>query len=443
MIPAAPPPGAVPSFAMDEVVAAAYEAAAGVRPWRDACDAVCAAMDLWCVQILGMLRRSGALTFTLEGGPRAPEAALQHLTRYHAIDPRLSLLPHLRVGDWVHDHEHFDDDFVARSPYFQEYLIPLGGRHASTTLLFADEERLVLLTLIRGVGRPPLDDDQVARVERIRVHLERAVRIHLRRQASRPISVAGHTLLEVMPQGVMIVDAARRITYRNPAAAELIASGTTLVDRGGHLDGAHLRGSRALASAIQSLALGSARQPEARPVLGTVARTGAHADADVQADAGAAGGCETGAASEGDARASAGARSDRALLRIDGSAGAAGLLVFAIAVRPDEVLRSFGDEACAILVVHPLDAPTRLDPLIVSLAFGLSPAEARVATAIAEGASPEEVARSRGVGLTTVRTQLRGVFEKMGVRRQSEMVRMLLELPRLRPATAGLSARIQ
>ena len=79
----------------------------------------------------------------------------------------------------------------------------------------------------------------------------------------------------------------------------------------------------------------------------------------------------------------------------------------------------------------------------MSLAFGLWPAEGRVATAIAEGASPEEVARSRRVSLTTVRTQLRGVFEKMGVRRQSEMVRMLLELPRLRPATAGQSARMQ
>ena len=415
MASAAPPPTAASSFAMDEVVAAAYEAAAGVRPWRDACDAVCAAMDLWCVQILGMLRRSGAITFALEGGPRAPEAALQHLTRYHEIDPRRSLLPHLRVGHWVHDHEHFDDDFVAQSPYFQEYLIPLGGRHASTTLLFADEERLVLLSLFKGVGSPPLDDDGVMRVEPIRVHLERAVRIHLRRQASRPMSVAGHTLLEVMPQGVIIIDAARRITYRNPAAAELIASGSTLVDRRGHLDGVHLRGSQALASAIESLGLASPRRPEAAVDRGAIVLPGAPPDD----------------------------RTDRALLRIDGAAGAADVLVFAIAVRPNDTMRSFGDEACAVLVVHPLDAPTRLDPLIVSLAFGLSPAEARVATAIAEGASPEEVARSRRVSLTTVRTQLRGVFEKMGVRRQSEMVRMLLELPRLRPATAGQSARMQ
>ncbi len=188
---------------------------------------------------------------------------------------------------------------------------------------------------------------------------------------------------------MIVVDETRRITYSNPAARELLGRGGPLVDRDGRLDGADLRGSRELLASIRSLGLGGALV--------------------------------------------SGGGSDRALLRMSGAGRAVELLVFAIAVRPGATMRVFGDDPCAILIVHPLDAAARLDPLIVSLAFGLTPAEARVATAIAEGASPDEVAADRGVSLATVRTQLRGVFDKLGVRRQAEMVRMLLELPRLRP----------
>lgn len=382
--------------ALDEVVAAAYEAAAGVRPWSDACGVLCAAMDLWCVQILGLFKSTGAIAFSFEGGQLSPEATLQFFARYHAINPRFALGPLLGDGNWVHDHEHFDDDFVARDPFFQEYLIPFGGRYASATKLVDDGDLFVLLTLHRGVGKSPLDDARVAEVDRIRSHLERALRIHLRRQSSRPMSVAGHALLEVLPQGVIVVDETRRIAYSNPAGRELLERGGPLVDRDGRLDGADLRGSRELLASIRSLGLGGALV--------------------------------------------SGGGSDRALLRLSGAGRAVELLVFAIAVRPSATMRVFGDDPCAILIAHPLDATARLDPLIVSLAFNLTPAEARVAIAIAEGASPEEVATHRSVSLATVRTQLRCIFEKLGVRRQSDMVRMLLELPRLRPAGASVRA---
>lgn len=96
-------------------------------------------------------------------------------------------------------------------------------------------------------------------------------------------------------------------------------------------------------------------------------------------------------------------------------------------------MQMFGDSSFAILIVHPLDANASLDPLVIGLAFNLTPAEARVATAIAEGKTLEDVARDRRVSIATVRSQLQVVFGKMGVNRQAEMVRLLLEMPRFNP----------
>jgi DNA-binding NarL/FixJ family response regulator len=60
----------------------------------------------------------------------------------------------------------------------------------------------------------------------------------------------------------------------------------------------------------------------------------------------------------------------------------------------------------------------------------LSSAEAAVAEALLCGKTPDECAASTGVALTTIRTQLRAIYEKTHSRNQAEAVgRMLWVLP--------------
>jgi len=62
--------------------------------------------------------------------------------------------------------------------------------------------------------------------------------------------------------------------------------------------------------------------------------------------------------------------------------------------------------------------------LIQSL-FDLTPAEARVARSLVAGETVEEIASASGVSNNTVRSQVRGVLEKTGCRRQAEVVALL------------------
>ena len=62
------------------------------------------------------------------------------------------------------------------------------------------------------------------------------------------------------------------------------------------------------------------------------------------------------------------------------------------------------------------------DTRTLQAAYRLAPAEAQVAVGIASGLTVEEIARNRGVAVATVRVQLRAVFEKMGVRRQADLI---------------------
>src|SRR5262249_3847320 len=85
-----------------------------------------------------------------------------------------------------------------------------------------------------------------------------------------------------------------------------------------------------------------------------------------------------------------------------------------------------GGATRAIVFVRERAAPVAVSPERVRAAFGLTPAEARVACDLLEGQSLSDISDARGIGRETLRTQLRNVFDKTGVRRQADLVKVLL-----------------
>jgi DNA-binding CsgD family transcriptional regulator len=58
-------------------------------------------------------------------------------------------------------------------------------------------------------------------------------------------------------------------------------------------------------------------------------------------------------------------------------------------------------------------------------AFGLTPAEARLAAIIAVGGNPGRAAEELKITKATARNHLKAIFAKTGTRRQSELVALL------------------
>jgi DNA-binding CsgD family transcriptional regulator len=57
--------------------------------------------------------------------------------------------------------------------------------------------------------------------------------------------------------------------------------------------------------------------------------------------------------------------------------------------------------------------------------FGLTPAEARLASIVGGGVDPARAAEEIGISRVTARNQLRAIFAKTGTHRQSELVALL------------------
>ena len=66
-----------------------------------------------------------------------------------------------------------------------------------------------------------------------------------------------------------------------------------------------------------------------------------------------------------------------------------------------------------------------MDAGLLGEAFGLSPAEANLAIAIEAGVTVEAYARTGGVSVATIRTQLQKAMQKLGVQRQLDLARSI------------------
>ncbi len=99
-----------------------------------------------------------------------------------------------------------------------------------------------------------------------------------------------------------------------------------------------------------------------------------------------------------------------------------------------------GPEPARLAIVFP--AVEASDRLWANLrrSFGLTPAETRLAAKLKEGLSLRDAAQALGVSVNTVRNQLRAVFDKVGLTRQSDLVKALTELSALAGALGEVSA---
>lgn len=382
----------------DEIVARLYDAGAGRIDWRRAFAPLAERFQLWAIVLFGVANGNRDALFACEGGLSGPEPPLEYLRVYHRIDPHvgpaLALSP--EPGNWLHGQHRFDDEFIARDPFYQEFLLPQGGRYTACAKLLEDEDMAVLLLMQRGQGQPPLADEDIALFDRLRRHLASAVRLQLERLGRLTEVVCGASpILDRLRQALMITDAQMRIVYRNPAAQRLLARANAFSERNGHLVCRNREDESRLRTAVFALAAGAIAVPHENPAS--------------------------------------------AVVRIVGNGFVHPVMVVATSLQPTDVTLTRASPAdatpahdgsgLAILLLHETAQRRQIDPAVIGEVFQLTPAEAEVATGLAEGLSIEEIAAARGVTLETVRAQIRSVYGKTDVRSRADLVRMLLGIP--------------
>jgi len=308
---------------------------------------------------------------------------------YGRMDPRRQLLMQRPIGFLLRCHEHFDADFVARDPFYNEFSLPLGRRWLMTSSLWEEAGKTAIFAVFRTETQARYSDADRIMFQRLLPHIRRATTIYLRLQAARAETALGQDLLDTLPQMLFATDASARIRRSNRAGEALLGVAKILSQQRGRLLAATPAETAMLHAAIR-------RAVEALPEV------------------------EPGPATSVVLHGLDGARLGVTVSPLPRHSGLPGL--------PDQRL--------ALVTAVPMEA-RRPDSAPLRAAFGFTLAEGELAAALAGGQRLDSFAAARGVGMPTVRTQLRAVFEKTQTNRQAELVRLLTRVPTATPQSPG------
>ncbi|MFD1560292.1 helix-turn-helix transcriptional regulator [Paraburkholderia silviterrae] len=374
----------------EEIIHLLYEAVAEPAGWPALFTSLGEAIDANVIHMLALDKKHGSLSYS-DGFNLPVEGELAYIQKYGSIDPRLALMLQKQPGDWIHCHEVFNEEFVSRDPFYQDFLIPIGRRYVSGCKLVDDENVCVIFSVLRGVGENPLGAPEIRFLDKLLAHLTRAVRMQIQNYTFSTKALVGHALVNKLRQPVMLLTTDSSVVLANEAATRLLT-----------------------ATSLASIAEGKLRLPAEYQAqfLDECARLEGLARGEIETP-----------------EEVSSYRSIAMTTRSRNGQAVESLYAFFTLLVPPKVSGAFGLRPLVMLLFYHPDSALPVDSELLSAAFNLTPAEIRVCRLLAEGLSPKEIAFRIGTQYETVRKQLQSIYRKTNTDRQSELMRLMLHLP--------------
>jgi DNA-binding CsgD family transcriptional regulator len=364
---------------LDQLIGLLYETAIDPSRWGKAMELCALYAGGIAAHMLTIDKRLNQPVFSAHGGKiTTQDNEADYVNHYISIDPRIKMMEDIAVHKWWFCHAHFNQQFVNRSEFYQDFLIPNSARYSMGAWVDDGMEQHTVIGLMRTAKQEAFGEDERNVAQRFGGHLQRALRLQNHTQSLQAKAELGARAIDALALAMLIVDGTGVILHLNSSAELLLNNRVcSLNSKAGRLSASHPAKKNSLAALIANA---------------------------------------TGYPAVGGAMFLNGAENRQVFVTPLPAASA--------------FVRDWQTPLALVLV---MEAGKTLSPLqLLGKLYDLSPAELRVASALLVGNSPEDYGQQAGVTMNTVRTQLKSLFTKTGTHRQSELVAVLSRVPPLR-----------
>lgn len=357
----------------DALVDGCYAAVADEGLWPRALDEVAAA-----VGALGLVVMAVGLTNRTLASESLSEANAAYAAGWWHLDPRAARAASavIRPGNLVRDHDLISAEEQRRDVFFQDFCRPHRLGEFASYAAPDTAGGLLSVGAFRRIEDGGYEADHLALLRRLAPHVARA-----------------YTLTATLAQ-------ARATGNELPVLGDA-GFGTILLGPNGHVHGMNAAAESLMKGRLQpgpggalQAVLPSERDRFERAVVTQLLGTGS------------------------------------SVLMLRGAPGLRPVSVEVVSLRQADVAEFPGAAPGARVLVVLRDvfgrAEGSIEPLLVQL--GVTPAEARVAMLVGRGLPPDKVAHRLAVSADTVRSQLRAVYAKLNLKRQSELAGLVTRL---------------
>lgn len=293
------------------------------------------------------------------------------------------------AGEAYLSHDHVSDADILRSEFYYDFMRPNQLFHAIGSLPLIEGHLLYMF----GIHRPKkggrrFSEDQRQDLQLFVPHLQRALQIHHRFEQATVQREALEEASDHLTRGIFTFDTSGRLLWCNRVGEMICSQADGLMVQRGQLVAALSDETRRL-----------------HQLMGEALHTG--------------NGNGTGS-STGSGQAAGGA------MLISRPSGRRPYMLLVTPLRAGNGRLDDRQPAVAVFVSDPERMP-ELPAIRLSRLYALTQAEAQLTLQLAGGHDLREIAAAMGKTMNTVRTQLKQVFQKTGVKRQAQLVRLVLQ----------------
>jgi DNA-binding CsgD family transcriptional regulator len=315
--------------------------------------------------------RSDEISF-IQSARIAPETAVSYERYYSKVNVWFENSRDLPEGKLITTERLLPARELVKTEWYNDWLKPQDYFHAMIGHLHKQDALAVRMSMFRS-EQQPFSADETALFARFVPHIRRSCMIHKKFSEVKSVQATGTKLLNRLPVGLVLFDKYGQAVFVNHMAETL-----TRCSDGFRLNAA----GRCLTDSVnETCAL--------RQLIGNAAELG-----------------------QGNAMS----------LHRNNSSRPLSAIVVSLQNQP---LAFIGSGPAVALFLYDPDLPFDLDDGLLTQCYGLSPAEAKLATALLRGQTPSDYAQMRGISNNTVKTQLKQVLEKTQTHRQSELIQLL------------------
>jgi DNA-binding CsgD family transcriptional regulator len=359
-----------------DLVGNLYASALDPSAATEALNALCRSLGGAATQIYTYDKGSGTVLASQTNDVINEDRNDQYIRHWGALDPRPVALASLPSGGIIRCHESFDEKYVARSSFYQDFFIPNGFRWAIGGMFDSGDGTSTVVAGLRDPDAPPFEPWTEKLLAQLLPHYRRAADLHRKMLQVRTNTLDVASVIEALPAACLVVDMQGRVLFVNDAASSALAAVSS------RLAGPFLRFTD---MDLQAQWLAALRQVVALHV-GTTIRMPPRDDQSRMWSMHLA-------AWHGLAR------------KTDGLERHLVIVTFEPSERNSEMaLRRLADKA------------------------GLTAAEREVLALLLDGGSTKLIARRRGSTVNTVRSQIAAILDKTGCHSQLELVAKLRRL---------------
>lgn len=365
-----------------ELVGLAYDAAGDAAQWTPFLERLGQVLKTpWCVfHVHDLARRQCDVAGVIGFDPAFVRSYEEHYvsTNVFFIHGKHQLVP----GNVCTEAALCPDDVLFRSEFYNDWLFPQGMLRGLNATVLSDRSLVSLVGLIRDRGIAPPDEQDVALLQALMPHLQRAVQLHQRLTELAVLEQATKDALDQWALGVIFLNGQGGVVLLNRAAEDITAK-----DDGLSVGPEGLRTSRSDETAQLRKLVGEALQSRNKPFRdpgGEMLLSRTHSERPLH------------------------------------------VLVAPCVPKPGP--RSPRGAECIVFVSDP-DAAGEIDEQRLRRLYGLTPAESRLAGLLARGQDVKHISSELDVTLNTTRTHLKSVLRKTNTKRQTELAALILSDP--------------